>query len=209
MYARLAELASFLVAVVMNWHRAHRVALPCGLAGALQSLHCVSRQVIGLIPIALHELEQYLRFLPSSGRKMVVHLEHWRSAKLGAMPPWLYQRLTLGWQAMQYEYPVPVFVRVNVSWHMLHLIGTSCRSLFGGGVIGVWVCLLRKSATSAANDVRSTSDLGNSLSAWRWILANLLCSVFFNELVLRQIGEQKAELPSLLWNCVPHCLQFF
>lgn len=45
MYLRLAELASFLVAIAMNWHRSHRVALPRGLVGAVQSLHLISRQV--------------------------------------------------------------------------------------------------------------------------------------------------------------------
>jgi hypothetical protein len=52
------------------------------------------------------------------------------------MPPLLYQRLTLVEQGMQYEYPVPLSIRVNDSWHMLHLIGTSCSSPFGSGVIG-------------------------------------------------------------------------
>ncbi len=211
MYARLANVASFLVAVAMNWHRAHRVALPRGLVGVLQSLHLVSRQLsgIGLIRISLHDVEQYLLALPSSGRNVVAHFAHGRSANSGAMPPLLYQRLTLGTQAMQYEYPVPVAVRVNVSWHMLHLIGTSCRSLFSGGVIGACVCLVRKSATSAANAVRSGSDLGNSLFAVSLTLLNLLCSVVLNELMLRQTGEQKTDRRCLHLNCVLHCLQFF
>ena len=59
-----------------------------------------------------------------------------------------------------------VIVRVNGCWHMLHLIGASscsvCMCSDRGGSMGAWVCLLRKSATSAANAVRSTSDRGNS-----------------------------------------------
>ena len=86
MCARLAELASCRVACEMNWHRSHRVAVPRGLHGVVQSAHCLSLHDcgIGLIPIAVHELEQNLVGLPSSGLKMVVHLAHWRLASSGA-----------------------------------------------------------------------------------------------------------------------------